>query len=204
VPQLGIASTVAVSIRLTAGLGLILHNAAVGELIVVTGPPGAGKSSVSEELVKRRKPSALVPGDGFFAMIKQGYILPWLPRARRQNTVIIEAAAAAAGRLCDICFVVYDGVVGPWYLPAFARSARSADLHYVVLLPPLEICLERVRTRVDHGFSDLSITQDMYEQFSNADVDARHVITESHGQPARLAEHIDQELNDGTFRHQRF
>jgi hypothetical protein len=30
------------------------------------------------------------------------------------------------------------------------------------------------------------------------------VITESHGQPARLAEHIDQELNDGTFRHQRF
>ena len=67
------------------------------ELIVVTGPPGAGKSSVSEELAKRWKPSALVPGDAFFGMIKQGCILPWLPQARSQNTVMIEAAAAAAG-----------------------------------------------------------------------------------------------------------
>ena len=89
------------------------------ELIVVTGPPGAGKSSVSEELAKRWTPSALVPGDAFFGMIKQGYILPWLPESRHQNTVIIEAAAAATGRLCDLCLVVFEGVVGPWFLRHF-------------------------------------------------------------------------------------
>ena len=82
---------------------------------MITGPPGAGKSSVSEQLANQFEPSALVAGDSFFAMIKQGYILPWLPQSRRQNTVIIEAAAAAAGRLTDICFVVYDGVLGPWF-----------------------------------------------------------------------------------------
>jgi hypothetical protein len=69
----------------------------VDELVVVTEPPGAGKSSVSEELAKRWIPSALVPGDAFFGMIKQGYLLPWLPESRHQNTVIIEAAAAATG-----------------------------------------------------------------------------------------------------------
>ena len=42
------------------------------ELIVITGPPGAGKSSASEHLVNRFEPSALVAGDSFFAMIKQG------------------------------------------------------------------------------------------------------------------------------------
>jgi cytidylate kinase len=89
------------------------------ELIVITGPPGAGKSSVSEHLANLFEPSALVAGDSFFAMIKQGFILPWLPQSRHQNTVVIEAAAATAGRLTDICSVVYDGVLGPWLLPTF-------------------------------------------------------------------------------------
>ena len=42
----------------------------MNELVVVTGPPGAGKSSVAEELAVRWKPSALLPGDAFFGMIK--------------------------------------------------------------------------------------------------------------------------------------
>ena len=141
------------------------------DLIVITGPPGAGKSSVSEHLANRFEPSALVPGDSFFAMIKQGYILPWLPQSRRQNTVVVEAAAAAAGRLTDICSVVYDGVLGPWLLPTFVRGTGLPDIHYVILLPPLEVCLERVQGRVGHGFSDLLVTRDLYEQFANADVE---------------------------------
>jgi cytidylate kinase len=178
-----------------------LDNAAVDELVVVTGPPGAGKSSVSEELAKRWKPSALVPGDAFFGMIKQGYILPWLPQARGQNTVIIEAAAAAAGRFCDLCLVVFEGVVGPWFLPAFLRATGLADLHYVVLLPPLDVCIERVRGRVGHGFTDLSVTRDMYQQFAAAAVDSRHVITEPDSEPAKLAELIDGQLARDTFRY---
>ena len=35
----------------------------MGELIVVTGPPGAGKSSVSAVLADKFTPSALVAGD---------------------------------------------------------------------------------------------------------------------------------------------
>jgi cytidylate kinase len=171
----------------------------VGELVVVTGPPGAGKSVVSEELAKRWQPSALVAGDAFFAMIKRGYILPWLPQARRQNAAIIEAAASAAGRLCRICSVVYDGVLGPWFLPTFVRATGLASLHYVVLLPPPEVCLERVRGRIGHGFADLSVTRDLYQQFADAGVDHRHVITDADSDPTRLAEVIDGQLGDGVF-----
>jgi cytidylate kinase len=180
---------------------MINDNAAVGELVLVTGPPGAGKSSVSEQLVSGRAPSALVAGDAFFAMIKHGYILPWLSQAHHQNSVVIEAAAAAAGRLTGICFVVYDGVVGPWLLATFVRAAGLADLHYVVLMPPLDVCLERVRSRIDHGFSDLSVTRDMHQQFAGAGVDTRHLVAEAEERPANLAAEISRQLGSGRFRY---
>ena len=179
----------------------IKDNAAMGELVVVTGPPGAGKSSVSDHLVDRRTPSALVAGDAFFAMIRQGYILPWLPQSSRQNKVIIEAAGAAAGRLAEISFVVYDGVVGPWFLPTFGRATGLPELHYVVLMPPLEVCLERVRSRVDHGFRDLAATRDMHQQFARARVDIRHLVTEPEEPPGDLAELIARRLGSGRFRY---
>ena len=80
--------------------------------------------------------------------------------------------------LADICFVVYDGVLGPWLLPTFVRGTGLSDIHYVILLPPLEVCLKRVQGRVEHGFSDLLVTRDLYEQFANAVVERRHLITE--------------------------
>ena len=147
-----------------------------------------------------RTPSALVPGDTFFAMIKKGYVLPWLPQARRQNEVIIEAAAAAASRLSQISFVVLEGIVGPWFLPTFASAAQPADVHYVVLLPPLRICIERVRNRGDHGFSDSVVTEDLYRQFVDAGIENRHLIIEPDATPAQLAELIMRKLNDGSLR----
>jgi cytidylate kinase len=176
-------------------------NGSEGELVVVTGPPGAGKSSVSDYVVDTRTPSALVAGDDFFAMIRQGYILPWLPESHHQNKIIIEAAAAAAGRLAGSCFVVYDGVVGPWFLPTFGRAAGVPELHYVVLMPPLEVCLERVRSRVDHGFSDSSATRDMHQQFAQARIDTRHLVTEHREPPTELAELVASQLGSGRFRY---
>jgi cytidylate kinase len=170
----------------------------MGELIVVTGPPGAGKSSVAGQLATVRSPSALVPGDTFFAMIKKGYVRPWLPEAHRQNEVIIEAAAAAASRLSEISFVVFEGIVGPWFLPTFASAAQPTDVHYVV--PPLSICIERVRSRGDHGLSDAAVTSDLYRQFVDAGIDDRHLIIESDAPPAQLVELIMEKLNDGSLR----
>lgn len=81
-------------------------------MIVVTGPPGAGKSAVAEQLADLLDPSALVAGDDFFGFIRNGAVRPWLEEAHAQNAAVVEAAAAAAGRLAGHCDVVYDGVQG--------------------------------------------------------------------------------------------
>jgi cytidylate kinase len=135
------------------------HHGHVAELIVVTGPPGAGKTTAAHALSALFERSALVAGDDFFAFIDQGYIAPWTGEAHQQNDIVIGAAAAAAGRLAVGGYtVVFDGVIGPWFLRAFTAATCLGAVHYVVLLPPERTCVERVRSRAGHGFADLDAT----------------------------------------------
>jgi len=138
-------------------------------LLVVTGPPGSGKSTVSEALADRWEPSVLVEGDAFFRFLRRGMIPPWLPEAHAQNDTTVRAAAAAAGGFAaGGMSVVYDGVIGPWFLPAFARLTGLDVIDYVVLLPPVEECLKRVETRTGHGFTDLDAARHMHDDFVRA------------------------------------
>lgn len=171
------------------------------DLIVVTGPPGAGKSTVAAVLVDGFARSALVSGDVFFGFLAAGAVTPWLPEADDQNAVVTRAAAGAAGRLATAMTVVYDGVVGPWFLPTFAEAAVLPDvgLHYVVLLPALDVCLERVRTRVGHGFSDDAAARHMYGQFADADLDARHLLADPPADATRCAARIRRLVDAGSL-----
>ena len=149
----------------------------MASLLVVTGSPGAGKSTVAALLASRVEPSVLVAGDDFFGFLARGAIPPWLPASDRQNEVVTQAAGAAAGRFVAGGFeTVYDGVVGPWFLPTFAAATGCDQLDYVVLLPTVEQCLDRVASRVGHGFTDAAATRRMHHEFAGADIDPRHVL----------------------------
>ena len=63
----------------------------MGSLLVVTGPPGAGKSSVARILADTARRSVLLEGDAFFGFLARGAVEPWLPASNDQNTVVTEA-----------------------------------------------------------------------------------------------------------------
>jgi hypothetical protein len=176
--------------------------AAMGSLIVVTGPPGAGKSAVAQVLAREAEHSVVVQGDSFFGFLASGAVDPWLPGSHDQNTVVTRAAAAAAGALALGGYAtVYDGVVGPWFLPTFGAATHLGRLDYVILLPSVDICVRRVATRRDHGFTDDAATRKMHAEFVGARVAERHVLCDRPQDAAKVAVLIESARAAGELNH---
>jgi cytidylate kinase len=168
--------------------------------LIVTGPPGAGKSSVARVIAARADHSVLVEGDAFFGFLASGSIEPWLPASNDQNTVVTRAAAAAAGAFAAGGYTtVYDGVVGPWFLATFGAATGLDRLDYVVLLPSVETCVQRVATRRDHGFTDEAATRKMHAEFVRRAVVDRHVLRHPAGEAAAVAALVESARDAGEF-----
>jgi cytidylate kinase len=174
----------------------------MGSLLVITGPPGAGKSTVAGVIGYSLDHSVIVRGDAFFGFLANGAIEPWLPESDDQNSTVTRAAAATAGRFAtDGYATVYDGVVGPWFLSTFAAATGLAHLDYVMLLPPVEVCVQRVLTRLDHGFTDEGAARQMHRNFAASTIDERHVLRMVDVDVAAVAEQVRAACESGRLRY---
>jgi len=89
---------------------------------------------------------------------------------------VVEAQALAAGRFARDYPTVFDGVVGPWFVETFLAATKLDALAYAVLLPDVEVCVERVLAREGHVFRNEEAARKMHHEFSRVELDGRHVI----------------------------
>ena len=96
---------------------------------------------------------------------------------------------------------MYDGVVGPWLVATFGAATGLERLDYAILLPSVEVCVQRVAARADHGFTDEAATRKMHAEFDRARVDVRHVLRNPSGDATAVAELIESARQAGELTH---
>jgi predicted kinase len=175
-------------------------------IVIITGPPGAGKTTVSRLVADRFDKAVCLESDWFWTTIVKGFVPPWRPEADSQNRVIIRSFAATAAAMADGGYaVVLDGIIGPWNLDIATAEfdSRHVKVHYLVLRPARDIALDRATSRigVQRVLGYPALTEEgpilhMWDQFSELGHYEANVIDNSDLDPEQTATLIWSRVSD--------
>jgi cytidylate kinase len=175
-----------------------------GEVIILAGPPAAGKTTVAELLAADAGvPTVHLTTDEFYRSIRTGFVLPFRPEAQRQNEVVIDAIAGTVATFARGGYdVVVDGIVGPWFLPPFRALSEHDHLRvsYIVLRPDLETTLSRARQRVGRELRDIGAITGLHGAFERLGDLEGHAIDSADLDAEQTAAEVRRALASGTFR----
>jgi predicted kinase len=171
----------------------------MASIVIVSGCPGSGKTTLSESLARCEPHGLHLRSDVFYGFPAEP-IDPTRKESHHQNTIIMQALARCARAFAEGGYrVVLDGVIGPWFLSTLREELSAGpEVSYVILLAPEAEALRRVRQRQGPGVS--ARVRHMVSAFSNLGPFRAHVIETARCTPAEVLAVTQLGLAEGRFR----
>ena len=137
------------------------------KVIIITGPPGSGKSTISEKLAESFDKGVVINVDKIRHMIKGGYTNPWENNvsSQKQKMLAIKNACDLANNFSKSGFCVFiDDVITKKESLNLYEKFLGSKIDLFLLLPSKKILIERdSKRKKDEIMGKRAI--ELYEKF---------------------------------------
>ena len=118
-------------------------------MLILTGPPAAGKNTLGILLARRRERCAVIDFDAVRAMFVQPHRAPWQGEEgwRQQRLGVLQVCKLATGFAADGWEVILLDVLSNRTLPLYRQSLAPYQFKIVQLLPAWAECSRRFHER---------------------------------------------------------
>ncbi|MFP4402372.1 MAG: AAA family ATPase [Candidatus Nanoarchaeia archaeon] len=139
----------------------------MSKVIIITGPPSSGKSTISHYLAKHIENCAYINVDSLRHMIQSGYVEPWKnsQKALEQQTLGVKNCCSLTNNFIQSKFnVIIDDVIDSEELyNMYLQNINSQNIHIFLLLPNKDTLIQRDKSREEYAMNNRA--EELYDSF---------------------------------------
>jgi chloramphenicol 3-O-phosphotransferase len=164
-------------------------------VVLLSGPVGAGKTTVARELIAiSPAPLAYIEGDAFWPV----FIKPDAKPRQERFRVLMRSITAAAIPLARSGYeVLLDFSFPVDFLDTARKILKEVPMDFVMVRPSLATCEQRAAARPEGKITDYSIYRDFYTMFQGL---PKHEISDDNADAKSIAQQIRMGVDQNIFR----